>query len=316
MIQDRFTQVALAKQTTLGGPQASGDFLVGIKGGQVAMVDIDEGPIGQTWSSRINEGQDRGAMAPGASFDVVAMRQSIGLLLLAALGTDTPTGSSPTRSHVFTVGDVLPYLTVHGIKDGAFYKTGDCRLNEFEFTWEGTKAATVKCSFAGCTLAFPVSTPTVGISERPKDGVLKGCGGTFTVDDRDAIVKSGSIKISNNVNPVHGSASPLPSDVFQGAVEITVSLTIVPHDLGAFRKTVTGTTGGTSVTCKPVISTFVASFSDGTNTLQFESDQLAAITEFPDTSADGGPVELALEGTVVAGTNAFKATLVNDVTAY
>lgn len=317
MIQSRITQVLLSKQVSLGSPAASGDYRIGVKSGQVATVDIAEDGIGQTWSSRINEGQDRGDVNPGSSFETVAMRKSLGLLLLAALGTDTPSGSSPARSHVFTVGDVLPYLTVHSRKGAEYHTVGDCRLDELEISWEGVKAVTASATFMGCSIAFGGTSEVGAVAdERPKDGVLKGCGGTFTVDGQTAIIKSGSVTISNGLSQVHGSGSPLPSDVYPAGVTISFSLVIVPADTTLFRRVVTGTTNGTVVQCRPVIGTASCSFSDGTHTLELASDQLAFMTSFPDTSAEGGPVEVTLEGTVVAGSNAFKATLVNDVTNY
>lgn len=317
MIQDRLTQITFSKQSALGTPATSGGaYRVGVRSGQVAKVDISEDDIGTTWSSRLSEGVDRGDVNPGAVAEIVAMAKSVGLLLVAALGTDTPTGSGP-YAHAMTVGSVLPYLTAFGLKGTEFFSTSDNRIDELEFTWTGTKALVVKVTLKGCTFTFLGSSdPGSATDERPSAGVLKGCGGTFTVGGTAAIVNSGSIKITNNLTQVHGSATALPSDVYPGVVAIEYSLVITPSDLNLFRSAVSGSATGASPSCKPFVGSAECSFSDGTNTLDFNTSQLVSMVEFPDTSADGGPVQITLAGKVQSGSGAFTATLTNTVATY
>lgn len=316
-VQDRLTQVALAKQVALASPAASATRQIGVKAGAVASIAVEQEDIGQTWGSRISEGHDRGAMTPGAAFDTVGMPKSIGDLLLGALGSVNTSGSNP-YTHVFTDGLTLPYYTVFARKGSEYFKVSDARMNELELSWDGVKALTAKATYIGCDYDFLASAYASAADERPKDGALKGAGGTFTVDGAAAIVKSGSIKISNGAEAIHGSGSMYPEDVFYKMVEVTGSLTVVVNNLSLFRKHVTGASNGTSASTTPFMCAIVCSFTDGTNTLTFNGDHCVSVIEFPDTSAEGGPVELevAFAAVVEDGTQPFNFTLVNTVTSY
>lgn len=321
-IQDRLAQVAIAKQTSLASPAASGDFQIGVSSGQIASLEIPEESFDQSWSTRLSEGHDRSSVTPGVDFETLGMPRSIGLLLLAALGSVNTTGGGPYE-HIFTHANVLPYLTVYSRKDTEYHRIGDVRVNDLEISWEATKAVKVKVNGVGCSIEFLGNTPYAvasGGDERPSSSVLKGAGGTFTIDGAAATVKSGSIKISNGVSAVHGSDSHLPKDVFPEMVEVSVSLTIVPTDTKLFRKVVTGSDGGSAVQTNPQYGAVVAAFTDGTNTLTFTGRNVKFMTAFPDTKAQGGPVEVSLEGDCAEkaglGDPPFEFKLVNSVSSY
>lgn len=317
-IQDRIAQVALAKQASLASPAASGTYQIGVSSGAIASIDITEDQFDMSWNQRLAEGHDRGDSTPGSAFDTVAMKKSLGLLLLAALGSDSVTGSGP-YTHKFTHANDLPYLTIFARKQAEYYKVSGARLNELELSWETTKAVAVKTSFVGCDYEFLSGAYAATTDERPAAGVLKGAGGTFTVDGVSAIVKSGSIKVSNGVAAVHGSSKPTPSDVFPEMVNVSVSLTIVPSNLALFRKVVTGSDAGSAVQSVPQYGALVHTFTDGTNTLTFNGLNVKFLTSFPDTKASGGPVEITLEGDCSIPANGgepFNFTLVNDVASY
>lgn len=297
MIQDRVSLVAFSKQTALSSAAASGDYQIGVNSGAIANIEINEEDFPTTWSSRLLEGHDRGTTVPGSAFETLAMPKTIGLLLKAVLGSEQFTPGSP-NTHVFTPGVELPYVTFFAVRGTEKYKIGDCRIGELELSWENTKALVVKITAMGCTYEFVLDYGVVE-SERPKDGVLKGAGGTFTIDGNAAVIKGGSIKISNNVEPQHGSASPLPVDVFPATQTVEVSLTILPDNMQLFRKAVTGTTNGTTVSATPVYGTVDCSWRvDADRVLTFDANDVRFMVDFGDVKAEGGPVELSLEGAV------------------
>jgi hypothetical protein len=319
-VQNRITLAGFAKQTAKESEATNPDYQVGINSGQVATLDIAEEDFPTTWTSRLLEGHDRISATPGASFETLAMPKSIGTLLMLALGSDTVTGSADPWTHEFTPNNTLPYGTFFGRKDAEYYKIGDARVNELELSWELTGALKVKVTVMGCTYTFLSSAYTPVASERPVDGVLKGAGGTFTVHGESLIVKSGSIKIAQGLEPVFGSDAVLPKDVFPGLTTVDVSLTVVPENLQEFRRIVTGTTAGTSVATVPLYSTAVASFGvpgDADKSLTFTANRMRSMIAFPDTNAQGGPVELAVEGSISSPTSgdAFSFELENDVEA-
>lgn len=300
MIQDRITQIALAKQVALSSPATSGTYQIGVNSGAVATAEIAEDALPITWASRTGEGFDRSTVTPGSSFETLAMPKSLGLLLKAALGVEQVTPGSP-NVHTFkqAVTAALPYLTVFARKASEYYKIGDGAVSELEISWEGTKAVVVKVTIMGCTYEFLAAPFTGGTDERPQcdDGVFKGAGGTFTVNGVSAVVEGGSIKIGNNIEPVFGSNSLTPADVFPAMQTVEVSLNVVPADLKDFRKVITGTDSGTDITSEPFIGSCVCAFkAKGTNTLTFNGNNIRWLTEFPDTNAEGGPVKITLEG--------------------
>lgn len=313
MIQDRVSLVAFSKQTALSSAAASGDYQIGVNSGAIANIEINEEDFPITWSSRLLEGHDRGTTVPGTAFETLAMPKTIGLLLAAVLGAESFSAGSP-NTHVFTAGVELPYVTFFAVRGTEKYKVGDCRISELELSWENTKALVVKITAMGCTYEF-VTDYGVQTSERPKDGVLKGAGGTFQIDGANAVIKGGSIKISNNCEAQHGSASPLPVDVFPATQTVEVSLTILPNDMTLFRKAVTGTTNGTTVSAVPVYGTVDCSWRvDANNALVFDGNDIKFMVDFGDVKAEGGPVELSLEGAIAnRSATPFSFTLTNSV---
>lgn len=320
MIQDRITQIALAKQTALASPAASGDYQIGVNSGAIATVDVSEDALPITWASRTLEGFDRASVTPGSSFETLAMPRSLGLLLKAALGSEQVAAGTP-NVHTFTqaITNALPYLTIFARKASEYYKLGDCAISELELSWEGTKAVTVKVTAVGCTYTFMASAFTAGYDERPQcaDGVFKGAGGTFTVNGVSAVVEGGSIKISNSIEPVFGSNSLLPADVFPGMQQVDVSLNVVPASLQDFRKVLTGSASGTTIVSEPFFGSCELKFlAKDVNTLTFNGNNVRWMTEFPDTSAEGGPVKITLQGSTsqqCGGGEPYSFVLENDI---
>jgi hypothetical protein len=317
-VQDRLTQIALSKQVNLNTPAASGTYQIGVKGGAVASIEVEQEDFGQSWGSRLSEGHDRGAMTPGAAFDTVAMPKSIGLLLHAALGSVSTTGSGP-YTHVLTHANVLPYLTIFARKGSEYWKVSSARVSELELEWEGTKALGLKVTSIGCGYQFLTSAyPSIN-DERPKDGALRGAGGTFEIDGAAATVRSGSLMIANDAEAIHGSSQSYPVDVFYKKVTISGSLNVVVDNLNLWREHVTGSSSGTTPSARPYVGSLELEWVSGAHSLTFTSNNVTFATEFPDTDPDGGPVELTVAFEVTADgpdADAYSFTLVNDVASY
>jgi hypothetical protein len=321
-IQNRISLVGFAKQTAKASEAANPAYQIGVNSGQIATLDITEEDFPTTWTSRLLEGHDRISAAPGAAFEGLAMPKSIGLLLMLALGADSVTGAADPYTHEFTPAVTLPYGTFFARKDTEYFKVGDARVSELELAWELTGALKVTVTVMGCTYTFNGTTAyTPAASERPVDGVLKGTGGTFTVHGQTLTVKSGSIKISQSVEPVFGSNAVLPADVFPGLTTVDTSLTLIPANLQEFRRVVTGTTGGSSVAAVPFYGAASLGFGvpgNANRTLTIDIINQKSMVAFPDTNAQGGPTELVVEGSVSNPTSgdAFTFTLLNDVATY
>lgn len=318
-VQKRIAQVSFAKQSAKGTPAANGVYQIGVVSGAVVEVNVDEQEIPVTWSSRVVEAFDRVAAVPGTEFTVVALPKSIGLLLFAACGADTVTGSV-NFTHTIKTGVGLPYLTVFATFGTEFYAMSDAKVDTLEFSWDRVGALQAKVKFIGCDLTFPVSADTPTNTERPAAGVLKGAGGTFQIDGANAIVKQGTITISNNVAPVQGSAAVEPADVFEGEQTVTVSLTVVPNDTTLWRKAITGTTAGTTATA--VVATGTAEMKwkiDANTDLDLLVNAMKFAVPYPDADPSGGAAEVVLEGQAFVkadGTTPYQFVLHNTVASY
>lgn len=297
MIQDRVSTVAFSKQTSLASPASSGDYHIGVNSGAIASIEINEEDLPTTWSSRLLEGHDRGTVVPGVAFETQAMPKTIGLLLKAVLGEELVTPGTP-NVHEFRPAVELPYLTFFATRGTDKYKIGDVRVSDLELSWENTKALVVKVTCLGCTYEFVTDYSTI-TDERPGQAVLKGAGGTFTIDGQTATISGGTVKISNNIEAAHGSASALPVDVFPGLQTVDISLSILPTSMALFRKAVTGTTNGVTVSSVPVYGTVDLSWRvDANQSLALDANNVRFMVDFGDVKAEGGPAELSLEGSI------------------
>lgn len=316
-IQNRLTRVAVAKQTAKGAAAATGTFQLGVNSGSIAGLELGEEELPITWASRQVQGFDRTTAYPTSQWETLALPLSVGTLLHGVCGTDAVTGTGP-YVHTIKYANALPYHTVFAQRDAEYFQIDDARISELELSWELTGALKVKVTYGGCVYTFRGTAYTATTDERPQAGLLKGCGGTFTVNGAAAVVKGGSIKISNSVEPVYGSDSVLPKDVFPATHKVDVSLTLIPENLQEFRRVVTGTTSGSAVQCTPFYGSAVTQWRvDANNHLTFNANRLRSVIAFPDTQAAGGPVELALEGSIAepSGSDSYTFVLSNTQSA-
>jgi hypothetical protein len=322
IVQKRIAQVSLAKQTAKGAAASVGQYQIGVTGGAVSGATVTDQEIPMTWSGRDVEEFDRIEIIPALAFDVVAMPKTIGALLYAATGADTITGAGDPFTHTFKTGLDLPYwtlFTTHGVEK---YQFTDAKLDTLELSWDRSGALMAKTSWLACALAFPASY-TAGTDERPGGGLIKGAGGTFTVDGAAAIVKAGTIKIDNSLEAVMGAASVQPADVFPGEHILTVDLTIVPADMTEFRTVITGTAAGTTPQVVPytgaAVMTFLVPGSSPAHTLTLNILAGKFAVAFPAADPKGGPQEIVLSIAAHVksdGSAPYSFVLLNSIATY
>lgn len=319
MLQKRLAQISLAKQAVKGTPAAEATVQIGLLGGKVAGVEISEEDLNPTSSTRVSQYVERTGVVPQTEFDFVCMPRSIGLLLLGACGNVVTTGAGP-YVHTFTAGDDLPYLTAWGMFAGNHVRMPDCKVDELELSFDRAGAVKAKSKVLGLDLAFGAAPDLAADAvERPIDGVIKSAGGLFEVDGAAAKVKSGTLKFTNSVEAVAVATQTLPDDVYPGLAVVDVSLTVVPADLSAFRKALTGSAAGTVVSSDPYIGAMSLKFvMDAATDLVFAASNAALATAFPDADPAGGPAEVTIEGKVLAPASGdpYSVVLRNAVESY
>lgn len=318
-VQQRAAQISFAKQSAKGSAASVGTYQIGAVSGPVVGADVSEAEVPVSWSSRTAEAWDRTAVVPGAEVTVMALPQSIGLLIYAACGAIADTGSV-NFTHTINSGTDLPYLTIFATYGAEFYAISDAKIDTLELSWTGVGALQAKVKFVGCDITFPVSADTPTTTERPSAGLLKGAGGTFTIDGAAAVISKGTITISNNIEAVLGSAAVEPADVFPGEQTVVASLTIIPANMQVWRKTLTGTTGGTTPSAVVAVGTCECSWRLNANTsvdVTIANMRFACV--LPDVDPSGGAAEIALEGDAFvtsAGATPYTIVVKNQVASY
>jgi hypothetical protein len=115
--------IAVGKETTYGQDVAQTEYVDAIDDN----LSADNGVISdQSMGARGNQKPAPGLFKTGRTFKVIVEPENIGLLLLALMGTDTPsTLETGVYKHVFTPGAAAQYLTLGGGTD----VTGGQRTN-------------------------------------------------------------------------------------------------------------------------------------------------------------------------------------------
>ncbi len=128
-------QIQVAKQTAKGAYPANPTYaLRWLEGGLSSKPTVDEKNVGDgsIWSTSL---QRIGYIETGGTPTLVCDPISLGLLLTASMGTDTPAGGGDPYSHVITPATALsgfPYLTFWQEFDDHWSVFHDCQIVGFE----------------------------------------------------------------------------------------------------------------------------------------------------------------------------------------
>lgn len=314
----------VAKQAAKGTLATNPTFAHGLTGGAPISVEPNQSPLEVTAGKRASYNVIRETVVNGASIEAPAYMKALGLYLLAAIGTDTVSGSGP-YVHTYATGD-LPYLSVFakGI-DTTIQAVRDCKVDELTLKWDGSKPVDLSVKVAGTVFSYP-STFTPTTDETGSEAFLVPVGGAFSIDVLgstlvSARVVGGELSIKNNVSAIDPSAAIEADDVFEGIQEHSLKLTIIPDNLAEFRKTVTGAASGTAVSATAPTGSVSLTFKEnaGTGQLAVTGSKVAFLTAFPDADPKGGAVEIELAGMAVmpaGGTAPLVYALTNAQASY
>jgi len=322
--QTSYAVAYVAKQTQLGTPVTTPDYAHCLTGGKVINLAIEDAVGESTSGSRTKHLAWRERATPGFAFEAVPTPGSIGLYLLAALGAESKSGSTPPYTHTFTPGSSLPYLTV----SGAFLDSvspeklavSDVRITELELSWEGN--APVKMSVGGTGCAITPGSATIGTPVHDESAALdcfSPLGGTFKfagqgTSGADAKVTGGRMRLDLGTEAVFASGSILPVDVPPKILTAEFSVTLVIDDYKAWRTVVTRSDSGTTVSAAAVTGTLDVTFANpvgtGGETLNVKSVGVKWTGDLPDVSPAGETAVLELSGEAVATTAANVVTVV------
>lgn len=316
--------IGVAKQSARGTLAANPTFSHGLSGGAPVSVEPEQNVLEVTAGKRVQSTMTRDVVANGAGVQAPAYMKTLGLYLLGALGSVTTSGTG-TYTHTYATGD-LPYLSIFAKGIGADIEAvRDCKIDELTLSWEGAKPVELSVTAMGTVFSYP-ATFSATTDETGSTSFLVPVGGTFEIDPigstlASARVVSGSLTIRNNVERVNASAAIESSDIVEGIQEHTLTLTIVPDDLSAFRKIMTGSASGTSVSGSVPYGSLNLKFVEngGSGELAVTGDKVAFMTAIPEVAPAGGAVQIELAGTAVlpsGGTSPLVYVLKNAQATY
>ena len=94
-LQKRIAFAGISKQTAKGAGTAAATYGLGVRGGGVLMVELQQENDAITFASRVSAYDNRLGINPGASIQTRAWARSIGLMLYGALGSIATGGAGP-----------------------------------------------------------------------------------------------------------------------------------------------------------------------------------------------------------------------------
>lgn len=323
--------VGCAKQTAKDSAAAAATYVHGVTGGGIASATINQNPDDVTTANRYRGDMYRESVEVGVTIDSRAYLGSLGLYLYAALGAKAVTGAGDPYSHAFSTGGTLPYLTMFGSmgpSDALLTKVTNVKCSELTLGWDGSSPLAMSFSGLGTTIDPTGGAFTGGATdERDGDPFFIPVGGTFQFDavggtPANALIRSGSITIANNVEPIPSAATITPGDVFEGRQDVTYELTVIPDNVNDWIEILTGTTSGSAPSGDVQygsVNLVFEEFGSGTHTLTVVSHKVAWACDLPTLDPNGGPAELELSGVAVYNTtesDVVDVTLTNAVASY
>lgn len=328
-IASNLYRVGVAKQTAFGVVAAAPTFAHGISSDGAITVDPKQQVADVGSGSRVGSTIDRTEVANGASFDTRAYMRALGLYLLGLFGSEAVTGTE-LKSHAYSLGDSLPYLTFFDALGATSAQklraVQDCIVDEVKIVWKVNEAATISVSALGTKFSVPVAF-TPGTDETGTKGFLVPVGGTFELagvgpTPSAAVITEGEIDLKNNAVQYFGSGSIEAALAYFGTMEATCKFTVIPDDISLWLASITGTTAGGTVAPYAPMGSFSTTLKEnqGTGSLAMScTEGVGFVSAYPKFSAKGGAAELALDGDIVmpaGGTSPVDMVLANDVTSY
>jgi hypothetical protein len=314
----------IGKQAGKGSPSAAATYAQALISGHATMFTLKQEVIETTSNKPFMFDTVRKEAVPAGEFTVLAQPRSIGLLLLATLGTDTVSGGPTPYTHTITPAQDLPYLTLFGQVGGAdYFTTQDCKVDELTLAFKDPGALECTAKIIGCSTTWSGSAWTITNDERGQP-FFQASGGTFKLDGVSGTpvtlpVKDASVKIKRNLQAPFKASSVTPYDVYPGPANAEVQITVIADDLTQVRKVITGSSAGTAIAQALTYGSFDLFWTfDANNDLDISSGRIGWTVDLPAGDPKGGVAELVFTGTALAtsATNAVTAVLHNTTASY
>ena len=268
-----------------------------------------------------------------ADVKTIGFADTLGMMLYAAMGADTVTGSAAPYAHDIKAGASIPYLTFFqqvGSTSAALQQLKDAKVDEMKMTCEGVAPMGFEFSLAGTNMSYLAATEWNGPDFSIADGYFKMADATLLfslLDGEPVAVPAGivlsklEIGIKNNLSAQAAMGIVEPIDQQEESADVSVSLEGKSDSTDLYRKVITGSATGTAVTSRVVTGSLQITFQHTVNsawTFVVKIPAIPWVCDVMGVSTDGGPFDLKMstDSALDLGAGAAEFILTNDVAKY
>lgn len=262
----------------------------------------------------------------------LAFADVLGLVLKAALGEDTVTGSAAPYTHDIKGGESIPAVTVWqqvGASNAAVQRMDGAKVDELTISLEGTQPPAIEMSLAGTKMQWLPATTMPGGTFDPSAGwyLTAGAEVLFSLADGTPVavpatvdLQSLSIAIANNLEASTRLGEVDPARQTEGAADVTVDVSGTTSDTSLYRQVKTGSASGTELASTIVTGSLQV-------TLAHSAEDWELVIKLPaipwtiepmQVDPEGGNFELSLstEGALAVDGSACEFIIQNAVASY
>ena len=333
MINTSIGLVGVAKQSAKGTAASTPTFVHGLTGGKVYKPDRTTANADVACGVRAGTDSYVESIVPGADFETYGYADVLPLYFYGAMGSIASsaaqgTGMSGYYSHVVTLGDVLPYLTIWGRTGGEYTCVEGCKIDQLEMEFEGNAPVDFGITALGLDDTLNLQSFPGSVSPSCFDGYFVPTGGTFKINTSGntpaaAPVTGGALTLANNCTAHQFAGMVKPGDVEEGKLTSSGNVKVKPADMSEFYKMLTGTASGTTSTGTIVYGSFEWNFThskDSKITMKVAASNVPFKAEWPDIDPNGGAAEIEFSfddiGVASASGSPVTVTIVNDTASY
>jgi hypothetical protein len=319
-------QAAQGTAATVTAPVNSGAAGTGAGAYKFPFSGGNIGPVRDTDNlSETDANRDRGvtyvtASGVEGSPEVYVRDAGLGFLLMAALGADAPTGTTPNYTHVITPANTLPYYTFwRDIGDTLYEQFRDCKVSTLTISAEAGAPLTAALGIQGLVPSRLTADPSTAPAITLQSGSVYNFNeATVTLSGgATALVRSFELTIENNISRQQ-TDDVIPIDVIEGVREVSLSFDLIFSSLTEYNSFHYGGAAGTAVSSSVYTTSANFTFSKGANnSIAFDLPSIA-YEEFPVEPDPGGDPIVASVRAVAqrGGSPVITATVKNQVAGY
>ena len=267
-----------------------------------------------------------------AQFTTICDPKMLPLLLYAACGAISSTGTASPYTHSITMGSALPLLTFFqqiGASNAPLQSLADCKVNNLSIQAQGTTPPSVQATLAGCKAKWLSATTWSGPAFDIGDGYFKTLGAEVlfsaasaspTTPPASVILSSIGIEIANNATALTGMGKTEPTRQVEGAATVTVSMEGTTDSTDLYRLIKTGAAAGTELASAIVKGSVQATFPHTSESWDLVAKLLAVPwkIEAMSVGVEGGPFDLRLstDGAIAVDGTSVQFLVENGVASY